>query len=99
MSNRLTHEGLLENLNTKFHVSADGASILDLDLAEVSELNTVGNQERFSLVFRGPRDRFLGQGICSLEHEKLGQSEVFLVPIREDAESYYYEAIFNRFLK
>jgi hypothetical protein len=99
MSNFLTHEGLLENLNTKFHVTADDTSTVDLDLAEVSELKIGANQERFSLLFRGPRDRFLGQGTRSLEHEKLGQSELFLVPIREDAEGYYYEVIFNRFLR
>jgi hypothetical protein len=99
MSDFLTHEGLVENLNTKFHVSADGATIVDLDLAEVSELKIAANQEQFSLIFRGPRDRFLGQGTRSLEHEKLGQSDLFLVPVREDAEGYYYEAVFNRFLK
>lgn len=99
MSNRLTHEGLVENLNTRFHVSAEGTPIVDLDLVEVSELKIAANQELFSILFRGPREQFLGQGIRSLEHEKLGESELFLVPIREDADGYYYEAIFNRFLK
>ena len=32
-----------------------------------------------------------------LEHEKLGRFELFLVPVREDPEGYYYEAVFNRF--
>ena len=99
MSNRLTHEGLIENLNTKFYVSADGKRIVDLDLAEVSERKVGATQEQFSLLFRGPREPFLTQGIRSLEHEKLGESDIFLVPVREDAEHYYYEAVFNRFLK
>jgi len=99
MGNSLTHEGLVENLNTKFQVSVEDASIIDLDLTEVSELNLAGNQEQFSILFRGPGDRFLGQGIRSLAHEILGQTEVFLVPVRQDAEGFYYEAVFNRFRK
>ena len=95
----LTHEQFAENLNTKFHASTDGNSIVELELAEVSELKLIATQEQFSIVFRGPRDRFLGQGSRPLEHEKLGQSQFFLVPIREDAEAYYYEAVFNRFRK
>ena len=93
----LTHEQFAENLNTKFHVSADDTNIVELELAEVSELRLIATQEQFSIVFRGPRDRFLGQGSRPLDHEKLGRSELFLVPIREDAEGYYYEAVFNRF--
>jgi len=104
MGKSITYEEFAENLNTKFHASedggnADGAIVVDLDLAEVSELKLSPKQEQFSVLFRGPRDRFLGQGTRSLEHDKLGQAELFLVPVREDAEGYYYEAVFNRFRK
>jgi hypothetical protein len=95
----LNYEALADNLNTQFHVSTDGNRIVDLTLAEVSELTLSGTQEQFSLVFRGPRDNFLGQGMRSLDHEKLGRCDLFLVPVREDAEGYYYEAVFNRFRK
>ncbi len=98
MGNFLTHEAFAENLNTKFHVSADD-TMVELEMAEVSELKQFGTQEQFAVVFRGPRDRFLGQGIRSLEHDKLGKCDLFLVPIREDAEGYCYEAVFNRFRK
>lgn len=99
MGNLLTHEQFVENLNTQFHFSADGTHIVELELAEVSERQLNATQEQFAVVFRGPRDPFLGQGIRPLDHEKLGRSELFLVPIREDAEGYYYEAVFNRFMK
>ena len=99
MGNFLTHEQFAENLNTKFHVSADGSNIVELELAEISELKLIATQEQFAVVFRGPRDRFLGQGTRPLDHEKMGRSELFLVPIREDAEGYYYEAVFNRLRK
>ena len=99
MGNFLTHEEFVENLNTKFHLSTDDTNIVELELTEVSELKLFATQEQFSIVFRGPRERFLGQGIRPLDHEKLGRFELFLVPIREDAEGYYYEAVFNRFRK
>lgn len=99
MGNFLTHEALSENLNTKFQVSADDNKTVELELAEVSEIKLYDKQEQFAIVFRGPRDSFLGQGLRSLDHEKLGQSDLFLVPIREDAEGYYYEAVFNRWRK
>lgn len=102
MGKSLAYEEFAENLNTKFRTSADGAdgpSMVDLDLAEVSEQKLSPKQEQFSVLFRGPRDRFLGQGMRSLEHDKLGQADLFLVPVREDAEGYYYEAVFNRFRK
>ena len=57
----LTHEAFLENLNTKFHVSAEDNSQLDLELAEVSALKLVKTQEQFAVVFRGPLDRFIEQ--------------------------------------
>ena len=95
----LNYEAFADNLNTQFHVSTDGNRIVDLTLAEVTELTLSGTQEQFSLVFRGPRDNFLGQGMRSLDHEKLGQCDLFLVPVREDAEGYYYEVVFNRFRK
>jgi len=99
MENFLTHDQFVENLNTKFHFSADGTQVVELELAEVSELELIATQEQFAIVFRGPREPFLGQGTRLLDHEKLGSSELFLVPIREDAEGYYYESVFNRFRK
>jgi hypothetical protein len=99
MGNSLTHAALVENLNTKFHVSADETNVVELELVEVSEPKPLPTQEQFAIVFRGPRDSFLGQGTRPLDHETLGRSDLFLVPIREDAEGYYYEAVFNRFRK
>ena len=97
MDDSLTYEALTQNLNTKFHVAAGEAGPLDLELAEISDLKQVKNQEEFAVVFRGPLDRFLDQGTRSFDHEQLGQFELFIVPIKQDDKGYYYEAIFNRF--
>ena len=39
----------------------------------------------------------MGQGMRSFDHDKLGRFELFIVPIRQDGEGYYYEAVFSRF--
>jgi hypothetical protein len=49
----------------------------------------------FSLLFRGPHEPKLPQMIRHLEHPEVGGIDLFLVPVREDAEARYYEAIFN----
>ncbi|GEM_PF-437476 len=50
----------------------------------------------FSLLFLGPAEEFLGQGIQQLSHPELGTREIFLVPIGRDADgAYRYQAVFN----
>jgi hypothetical protein len=67
-----------------------------MELAEISELKVHPNQEEFAIVFRGPSNAFLQQGIRSVTHEQMGQFELFLVPIQQDTQGFYYEAVFNR---
>jgi hypothetical protein len=59
-----------------------------------------GHWEAFSLFFRGANRRSLEQRTYSIEHERLGAFELFIVPVdRRDAErgGYgYYEAAFHR---
>ncbi len=97
MDDSLTQEAFAKNVNTKFHVSADDTNQVELELAEVSELKQHHAHDQFAVVFRGPLNLFMGQGIRSFDHDKLGRFELFIVPIRQDGEGYYYEAVFNRF--
>ena len=96
MDDSLTHETFLQNVNTKFHVSLDDTSRVELELAEVSELKQLKSHEQFAVVFRGPLDLFMGQGMRTFDHETMGQLELFIVPIRQDGKGYFYEAVFNR---
>ena len=97
MDDSLTQDAFAQNVNTKFHVSADDANRVELELAEVSELKQHKGHDQFAIVFRGPLNLFMGQGMRSFDHEKLGQFELFIVPIRQDGEGFYYEAVFSRF--
>ena len=96
MEASLTHEEFSKNANTKFHVQADENTQVDLELITISELKLYPQQEEFALEFRGPLDMFLGQGVRDVKHDQMGQFELFIVPIKQDEQGFYYEAIFNR---
>jgi hypothetical protein len=78
-------------------MTAEGAA-LDVELVEVHESgrNRPG-QERssFSLLFKGTRDQLLPQQIYRMGHATLGPMDLMIVPVREDPNGYYYEAVFN----
>lgn len=97
MDDSLTQEAFAQNVNTKFQVSLDDTNKVELELAEVSELKQHQAHDQFAVYFRGPLNAFMGQGMRSFVHDKLGPFELFIVPIRQDSEGFYYEAVFNRF--
>ena len=97
MDDSLTQEAFAQNVNTKFHVLADDTNQVELELAEVSELKPQKAHDQFAVVFRGPLNAFMGQGLRSFNHDQLGQFELFIVPVRQDDQGFYYEAVFNRF--
>lgn len=96
MEASLTHEAFSQNANTKFHVQADENTTVELELTEVSELKLHPRQEEFTIVFRGPLNTFLDQGVRDFTHDQMGQFELFIVPIKQDVDGFYYEAVFNR---
>ena len=96
MEGSLTYEAFTQNAKTKFRVPLDEDKVVELELIEVSELKLHPRQEEFSLEFRGPSDVFLGQGVRNFEHDEMGKFELFIVPVEQDGEGFYYEAVFNR---
>lgn len=59
------------------------------------QARAIGVREPFSLLFRGPLEPFLQQQMAVLQHDELGQIELFLVPVGQDGEGFYYEAVFG----
>jgi uncharacterized protein DUF6916 len=96
MAASLTHEEFSKHANTKFQVQLDQHPPVELDLIEVSELKIYPQQEEFTLLFRGPLEAFLDQGVRFLKHDQMGEFELFIVPVNQDAQGIYYEAVFNR---
>ncbi len=86
------HEG------TKFQARLEEGGLLELELISVTEIESPPTQEQFSLIFRGPHERWLAQRTYRLEHEQLGPTELMLVPVGRDQTGFLYEAFFNRLL-
>jgi hypothetical protein len=53
-------------------------------------------QDSFSLLFRGPANQPLPQGVYTLDHRSTGKFTVLLAPMRPEPDARYYEVIFNR---
>jgi len=96
MIDELTRDDFARQLNTPFGAELQDRGTIRLDLIEVSPVRSMGGSEAFSIVFRGPAGAFLPQASYQFRHDELGAFELFIVPIRQDAHGFYYEAIFNR---
>jgi hypothetical protein len=89
-----------EQLNSPFKVQHDPSGTIALELVDVIENDLSPRMELFSLHFRGPFRPRLDQQTHRLEHEKLGDFEIFLTPISADQQNgTIYEAVFHRFRK
>lgn len=72
-----------------------------LRLIQATEAGEVGGpgpdgqiRQQFSLVFLGVLDAMLPQGTYQLSHPRLGELELFLVPLGPSTEGMQYEAAF-----
>ena len=84
---------------SKFTMRYVGGQTAEIELVSVTDVGSSSRQMQFSLIFLGPEDGPIGQGICTLEHEKLGSLDLFLVAIGRDQRGVQYEAIFNRMIE
>ena len=94
MSEKYKHEVFAEHLNTKFAV-ADAAEPYEIELIEVTEPTVTDRQTMFSLFFLGRGEAMLPQATYRLEHERLGEIRLFLVPNSRHPDGFKYEAVFN----
>lgn len=99
------HAGMFSTqLNTPFRIHLSPITATAVELVEVTEKGvldgqqrpTAARQERFSLVFRGPPEERVQQGMYQIQHDQLGTFDLFLVPVSQDQDGVYYEAVFNR---
>lgn len=96
---QLTAAAFAPHRGTLFKIAGGDATDLDLRLDDVEALPAQPNAPRsepFVLVFTGPAQPRLDQGIHRLSHRALGELEIFLVPIGYGADGgLLYEAVFN----
>ena len=102
MAVSLTEQEFAQHVGTKFQLKLDQREI-ELNLSEVQAYLTGPHEqtgmERFSVFFDGPPDTYLPQSLYRLEHERMGEFEIFLVPVAGSEQSFRYEAVFNYFKK
>jgi hypothetical protein len=82
------------HLGSSFLVRRADGPETEIELAEVREVSPqpgAPRQDPFTLLFSGPTEHPLGQGLHSLEHSTMGTLEIFLVPVSPES----YEAVFN----
>lgn len=88
----LTIDDFRPLLNQHFRIAPDEAPEFEVELVEVTEIpREPGGRAPFSLVFRGGPNPPLPQRIYRVEHEKLGELDIFLVPLAADQ----YQAVFT----
>jgi hypothetical protein len=106
----LTLESFSERIGERFaafliaepgatEIPATDPSLPELVLAEAEPISSMvapgGRRQAFSLVFRGPGDLILGQGMYRFENDRLGSLEIFIVPLQPDGDGARYEAVFT----
>jgi hypothetical protein len=88
----LTVDDFRPLLHDSFRISPPDAAAFEVELVDVTEIpRDPGGRAPFSLVFQGGPNPPLAQSIYRVEHDQLGELDIFLVPIAVDR----YEAIFT----
>ena len=85
-------------VNETFTLRLDDLA-LELTLTEAEPVGSprpgAAREQAFALVFTGPQEPIISQGMHRMEHPGMGELDIFLVPIGSDAGGTRYEAVFN----
>jgi hypothetical protein len=82
------------HVGSRFAVSSPSPA--ELELVEVTDIGDGNHGLNFRLLFRGPREAPLDQGMVELDHPEIGTVALFIVPVGADAAGVQYEVVFNR---
>lgn len=91
-------ENFTRELNTFFTLCPAGGSSMMAELVEVrSNGYTVPgrSKENFSLLLNDRANPSISQGLVKVQHPRLGEFELFLVPVMPDRPGVCYQAVFN----
>ena len=84
-------------VNETFHAALKDGEI-DFVLVEASPLKGAapnGLRAPFSLLFRNSAALLFPQQTYRMRHERVGDFDVFIVPIAREREGFLYQAVFN----
>lgn len=100
MLNQLTHDSFSPLLGQVFRLVVPEGEPLDAELVEVvrgpgADGEPDDGRRTFSILFRVAGADYLPQSIYRLQHAEMGDLDLFLVPVSQDEEALYHEAVFN----
>ena len=99
MLDKLTQDDFAPRLNETFRIHVEGREPIDTELTEVRGLvppdDDPDRRQPFSLIFEGPPDAPLQQGIYRLENETLGEVGVFVVTLGPYKKKMRHEVVFT----
>ncbi|HKO59362.1 MAG TPA: hypothetical protein VJ276_26075 [Thermoanaerobaculia bacterium] len=96
----LTYDNVLPHVGSTFRIDFPERPV-ELKLTRVDHLREKHTSKRlfrdsFALVFTGPADVMLQQGMYPMHHPTLGgELQIFIVPVGRDEEGVQYEAVFT----
>ena len=94
LNGRLSRDVFLALRQHTFTTLIDGRRV-PLVLVKVSDAAGDPHREQFTIVFQGPRDLRLKDGVCVLSHRTAGSTPLYVQPGGLDDRSSYYQAPFN----
>lgn len=92
----LTSAVFAGHVRTGFRVHMAPDQVVEMTLTSVSDKGSSTTVESFALYFLAPLDAPARQGTYRMAHDKLGEFELFIVPIRRDPRGIEFEAVFVR---
>ncbi len=100
MTDKLLHKPDFDPyLNQTFTVHSEELGDQEVEMVELTEKKYPG-QESFSMLFKGPKEPVMQQMTYKISHEKMGQLNLFLVPINyHKQDGMYYQSIINRLIE
>lgn len=93
-----TRDEFAKHLNTKFRTEISAEKALEMELTEVTEIAEKSRQESFAMIFLAPGDTPPDQRLYRMQHDALGELDIFLVPVSLDKRGLRFEAVFNRLI-
>ena len=96
MTENISHENFSGHLNALFRVEVAETS-LELELVEVEVGNAIDPslREPFTLIFQGPKDSILAEGIHTVSNDSAGSFDLYTIPIVSLGDQQLYQVIFN----
>jgi hypothetical protein len=98
MSEKFTQPQFKSFENKSFTAELEDGSTCELILKEVTDEKETDRTRSFSLVFHGPKNKFLEQKTYNIGNDDYGKENIFIVPVGETENAFFYQAVFN-FLK